>query len=290
MILLTGAAGKTGKAIIKALDARGHAIRGLVRRAEQVAPLKHLGVQDVIVGDMRDQVTMSKSMRGVRAVYHMAPNMHPEEIAIGQGMLKAAQAADVEQVVYHSVLHPQTKAMPHHWQKLHMEELLFESGLPFTILQPAAYMQNVLAYWPAILENRTYALPYSAKTRISIVDLHDVAEVAARVLTEPGHVGAIYELCGPEPLSQHEVASILAEHIGHPVQVELIPLATWKSHARASGLGAYQIETLAKMFAYYDQHGFWGNANVLGWLLERAPTTFSEFVRRTLQETATDAS
>ncbi len=65
-----------------------------------------------------------------------------------------------------------------------------------TILQPTAYMQNILAGWRSIVEDGIYRVPYPIDTRISLVDLRDVAEAAARVLTEDGHVGATYELVG----------------------------------------------------------------------------------------------
>ncbi len=280
MILVTGAAGKTGRAVIEALIARAQAVRGLVRRSEQVGLLKRLGVQDVVVGDMRDQAAADEAARGVRAVYHLAPNLHPEEDVLGQVALAASRAAGVAHFVYHSVLHPQTEAMPHHWQKLRVEEALLASGLSYTILQPAAYMQNVSAYWDAICERGVYPVPYAAQTRLGMVDLKDVAEAAALVLTEPGHAGATYELSGPEILSQTQTAAILAQHLCRPVRVECVPIEAWKAQARAAGMGDYQVETLVKMFRYYEQHGFWGNPRVLGWLLGRAPTSFAAFVER----------
>ena len=188
--------------------------------------------------------------------------------------------------VYHSVLHPQAEAMPHHWQKLRVEETLFESGLAFTILQPAAYMQNVLAYWTPLVERGVYPVPYAAETRLGMVDLNDVADVAARVLTEPGHTGATYELSGPDILTQHKTAAILAQHLERAIRVEVIPLATWKVQAHEAGLSDYAVETLAKMFQYYERNGFWGNPNVLEWLLGRPPTTFAAFVKAALASAA----
>jgi uncharacterized protein YbjT (DUF2867 family) len=170
--------------------------------------------------------------------------------------------------------------MPHHWLKMRVEELLFESGLPFTILQPAAYMQNILASWQMILGEGIYRVPYSAETRLSIVDLDDVAQAAAIVLTEPGHRGAIYELSGPEALSQHEVADIISKNIKRPVRVVQVPVESWQQQAQANGFGRYQIDTLTSMFTYYDEHGFYGNPNVLGWLLKRPPATFAAFIDR----------
>lgn len=284
MILVTGAAGKTGRAVIQALTARGEAVRALVHRPEQVRSVEELGAHRVVVGDMRVQATMDQAARGVRAVYHICPNVSPGEVAIGQAAITTACSAGAEHFVYHSVLHPQTEAMPHHWQKLRVEEQLFESGLFYTILQPSAYMQNVLAHWDQILEQGVYPVPYAVETRLSMVDLEDVAAAAAVVLTERGHAGATYELVGTEALSQTEVATVLGQQLGRPVRAKVVPLEAWKRRARVSGLGDYQVETLVKMFRYYECYGFWGNPRVLGWLLRRPPTTFAAFVERTARE------
>jgi uncharacterized protein YbjT (DUF2867 family) len=229
---------------------------------------------------MRTQAAVDQATQGVRAVYHICPNVSPDEVVLGEIAITAAQRAGVEHFVYHSVLHPQVEAMPHHWQKLRVEERLFESGLPYTILQPAAYMQNVLALWDQIVEQGIYPVPYAAETRLGMVDLEDVAEAAATVLTEPEHVGATYELAGAEVLSQVQVASTLGQQLGRPVRAECVPLEVWERRARGSGLGDYQIEALTKMFRYYEQHGFWGNPRVLSWLLGRPPTAFAAFVQR----------
>jgi len=283
VILVTGAGGKTGRAVIRALIARGETVCALVHRSDQVCATQGLGAQEIVVGDMRDQAAMDQAARGARAIYHICSNMNPDEVTIGQVVIAAARAAGVERLVYHSVLHPQVEAMPHHWQKLRVEERLFESGLSYTILQPAVYMQNVLAYWNQIVEQGIYPVPYAVETRLGMVDLEDVAEVAALVLTESGHVGATYELVGAEPLTQTEVAAILSRQLRRPVRAQAVPLDEWERMARASGMSHYAIETLLKMFRYYDRYGFWGNSCVLTWLLGRSPTTFSAFVERTVR-------
>jgi len=284
MILVTGAAGKTGRAIIRALVVREQAVRALVHRDEQAQLVKSLGAQEAIVGDMRDQRTLRLATRGVRAVYHICPNVSPDEIQIGKAAISAAQEAGVEQFVFHSVLHPHTEAMTHHWNKLRVEESLFESHLPYVILQPASYMQNVLAGWRAIVERGVYAVPYSVETRMSMVDLEDVAQAAAVVLTEPGHLGATYELAGPDALTQTQVAEILSKQLRRPVHAEQVTVEAWTRQAQASGMGAYQIETLVKMFRYYDRYGFSGSPRALSYLIGRAPTKFETFIERTIRE------
>jgi uncharacterized protein YbjT (DUF2867 family) len=278
VILVTGAAGKTGRAVIRALSARGQVVRALVHHPQQTRTAIDAGAQDVVAGDMRSQALMDQAARRVRAVYHICPNMSRDEFSMGQVALRAARAAELDHFVYHSVLHPQTEAMPHHWQKLRTEALIFEAGLPYTILQPAAYMQNLLAYWDRIVQHGVYAVPYAAETRLGMVDLEDVAEAAAIVLTEGGHAGATYELAGTDVLSPAEVAAILERQLGRPVRANAVSLETWERGARASGLEDYQVETLLQMFRYYEHYGFWGNPHVLTWLLRRPPTTFASFV------------
>ncbi len=280
MILVTGAAGKTGRAIIQALASLDEPVRALVYRDEQVPAIKALGAAEIIVGDLIDRLTIERIVRGVRAIYHICPNMSPDEIMIGRFVIDAAKAFSVEHFVYHSVLHPQTEYMPHHWHKLRLEELLIESGLPFTILQPTAYMQNILAHWQSILEEGIYPVPYSAETQTCLVDLQDVAEVAAKVLSSCKHFGATYELVGTQAISPTAIAEILSDELERPVSVQQIQLDEWEQNARAAGLGEFQIDMLLRMFAYYQEYGFAGNTNVLEWLLDRPSTSLRAFIQR----------
>jgi len=280
MIVVSGAAGKTGQAVVKALVRRGAAVRAFVYRPEQAEQAKTLGAQQVVFGDMQDAAIFKQVVAGATALYHICPNMNPNELSIGQTAIAAAQAAGLQQFVYHSVLHPHTEKMAHHWHKLRVEEQLFESGLNFTIVQPAAYMQNILAGWTAIVQEGLYQVPYAVETRLGMVDLEDVAEAVATILTEPGHTGAIYELAGPDNLSQTGVANILSDSLGRPVEARQVAIAQWQAEAEAAGLNSFAIETLVKMFQYYNRFGFCGNSNVLGWLLKRPPTSFKTFVDR----------
>lgn len=281
MILVTGSAGKTGCSVIQALIERDALVRALVYRQEQIQAVESIGARDVMVGDMKSQTLMEQAVQDVRAIYHICPNVSPDEVEIGRTVIAAAQKAGIEHIVFHSVLKPQTEAMPHHWKKMRVEELLIESSLPYTILQPAAYMQNILAHWDQITGEGIFPIPYPAETRISLVDLKDVAQAAAIVLTELGHEYASYELVGTEGLSQNKVAAVLSQEVGREVQTTVVPIETWRSQAIVAGLGDYQLETLTSMFRYYQRFDFPGNPHVLSWLLGRSPTSFSTFVERT---------
>jgi len=281
-ILVTGAAGKTGRAVIRALVAKQVPVRAFVRRSKHRDAVEKLGVGEVVEGDLRSRETVAAAVSGIKAIYHICPNVHPDEVGIGRRVISAAIAAGIERIVYHSVLHPQVEAMPHHWTKLRVEELLFESGLDYTILQPAPYMQNVLGQWRSIAGQAVYRVPYSLDTRVAMVDLEDIAEAAARVLTETGHLGATYELCGPDLLDQHEIAALLGRGLGKTVRALVAPRREWTEEAKAAGLGDYQIETLLDMFRYYERSGMAGAPRVLQCLLGRPPTSFAAFVARTV--------
>ncbi len=254
-VAVVGAAGKTGRAVVAALTARGVPVRALVH---------HPGTwPDERVVELADLDGLTVALRDVRAVYHLAPNLHPDEEGIGARIIEAATRAGAVRLVYHSVLHPQLPAMPHHAAKLAVETRVIESGLVWTILGPAAYLQNLL---PA---GEEIAVPYRLDAPFSLVDLDDVAEAAARVLVEPGHEHAIYELAGPAVTTVAQVAAIAG------VPARQVDRATWLAEQRGQ-LGEYAISALAAMFAHYDRHGLVGNPRILAGLLGRCPTTVEQ--------------
>jgi uncharacterized protein YbjT (DUF2867 family) len=279
MILVTGAAGKTGKAVIAELALQGADVHAFVHRDTHVSGVEDAGASAVTVGSLDDADALSTAAKKCEAIYHICPNVSPDEVIYARAAITASTANGIRRFVYHSVLHPHIEAMPHHWQKMRVEELLYASALDVTVLQPTAYMQNLAAVWPSIVDG-IYPIPYPILTRISLVDLDDVAEAAALVLTHDGHSGAVYELCGTAPLNQREVADTIAEVLGQQVRAQAETPEVWEARARYLGMPDYQRETLAKMFRYYAAHGLQGNPNTLRWLLDREPTSLAEFVQR----------
>ncbi|MBW6473166.1 MAG: NmrA family NAD(P)-binding protein [Anaerolineaceae bacterium] len=280
MILVTGASGKTGNTITRALTAHGMDVRAIVRHKKQIDPLKKLGAKEIVVADLLDGEKMNEVFFGATAIYHICPNMHPQEEEIGQLMIQAAQKNHLKHFVYHSVLHPQVEAMPHHWKKMRVEDQLFRISMPFTILQPAAYMQNVLGYLDKMLKTGEYRIPYSTSSRSSMIDLDDLAEIVVKVLTEEGHENAIYELCSHEALSALDVATVVAGVTGKLILASTLDRADWEKDARRAGLSDYAVGTLLKMFQYYEEYDFIGNSNQLTWLLGREPNSFLTFFRQ----------
>jgi NAD(P)H dehydrogenase (quinone) len=278
LILVTSAAGRTGRAAIRALAAQGVDVRALVRRPEQVAQVRTLGAAEVVVGDLRDRGVLRRAVHGTRGAYYVCPPMNATEDTIGERLIGALREADAGRLVYHSVLHPMIDAMPHHLMKLRTERLLVDSGLAYTILQPAPYMQNLFVQRYEVAMHGVYRVPYSALAPFSWVDLQDVAEAAARVVAEPGHAAATYELAGPEPLNSVQVAQRWEQALGRPVRSETIRLDAWARALGLSGLGGYELEAQGAIVSYYHGHGLVGNPNALTWLLGRPPANLADFL------------
>lgn len=288
-VLITGAAGKTGLALIARLaqlEPPGLEIRALARRADQRSRLERSGAHEVVVADLTDRSGLEAALEAIDTVYHICPNVHPEEVSIGGRLIELALDAGARRFVYHSVLAPRIRAMPHHWAKHQVEKLLTASGLEFTILQPAPYMQNVLAQKANLLERGVYRVPYALSTRFSMADLEDIAEAAAATLRGGDHSGATYELCAGGLLDQHEIAREVGRALGRKVQAETVDRAAWAREARSGGMPEAQIRTLVAMFRYYERTGMTGSAEPLAQLLGRTPRSFADFAERAFESRA----
>jgi uncharacterized protein YbjT (DUF2867 family) len=278
IVLVTGAFGKTGRRCIAHLVKRGVRVRALVRRDEAARELRDAGVEEACIGDMFDTKVIETALAGVAQVLHICPPMHPSEHELACAVVDESKRAGVRRFVMWSVLHPHA-AVPHHQRKQRAEADLIESGLSFTILQPGRYMQHLETIWGAVRTQGLHSFPFSTRSRFSLAHLDDLAAAATRVLTEDGHENAIYELAGPEALTQQDCARILSEALGRTVNAHAASIDEAVAKGRAAGLPEWRIETLAIMNRHYDAHGLEGNPNVLRWLLGREPKTFREYVK-----------
>lgn len=218
MILVTPASGHIGTSIVRALVKADQPVRAFVH-SERSLELKDHGVQDVVVGDLLEPAQLRSAFEGVTKVFHIGPPEHPHELAIGQTRIDLAQEHGVEQFVFFSVLHPPISALRHHWNKLLVQEYLVDSGVPHTTLQPTMFMRSPRQ----ALAQGVMAVPWAADQPMSVVDLDDVAEVAVKVLSEEGHLRAIYDLVGDRPLSNHDMAEIVSKVTGKPLKAQQVP-------------------------------------------------------------------
>ena len=271
-VAVTGAGGKTGRAVIAAAAGRGLQVRALVHRDDQVEAVRGAGAGDVHVGDQREVAVVTALLRGSDAVYAIAPNLHPDEVVMGQALVAGARRAGVGRIVYHSVINPQLTRMPHHADKARVEELLLESGLPTTILRPNAYHDNVLGHVESIRATGRWDVPYDPFARSASIALADVAQAAATVLAEPGHEHAAHDLSGPQLLAPADMARALTRVLGRVVLAR-----RGDPEAVVATVAPESRDRLRAMFACYDEMGSPGNPIGATTLLGRPPTSFLDW-------------
>ena len=279
-ILIIGANGLSGHALIRALRRRDVEVRALTTNEKSGQTLLDIGAADIAIGNMRDAEDLAVAMTGVDKVYHICPRMQPDELEIGQKVIAAAQQAGIRHLVYHSVIHPNIKPIVFHWDKMKVEAALLTSGLAYTCIQPTNYFQNVAWTWAEIAGGGVYRLPYDADKQLTWVDAEDVGEAAATVLTEPGHEGAAYCLCGPDgPLTRRDICGMLADVLGRDVRAETIDLDAFLGHERYAHRPEGEMVRLRTMFEFYDRHGLpFGNDWTLTNLLGRNPKDYRTFL------------
>jgi len=280
VILVTAASGNQGKLLVPRLLAAGHRVRASVQSEASAAALRRAGVTDVVVGDLADPGVLARAVRGVEKIYHVGPTLSPSERAIGFAIVDAARAEGVRHFVMSSVLHAITTDLVQHEIKRDIEEHLLSSGLEFTILQPTNYM---LAHRlkPAF-EHGVFELSWSLERKQSLVEIGDIAEVAAIVLGDTErHIGATYELASPGRFTAYELA-IISTVLGRPIEAREIDVDTFAKRMLGNAdpaIKAYEIRAMRAISARYSSNDFVGNPNVLTWLLGRTPTTFEYWVR-----------
>lgn len=272
-VAVIGAAGPTGRAVMTALSARGATMRALVHRSLGAA-----GGRDHRVVELASPETLSIGIEGVRTVHYIPPTYDAAEESYGANVIAACLRAGVDRLVYHSVLHAPTLSMPHHWRKAKVEMLLRDSPLAWTILQPAMYSQTAFAFLSP--DRATLAPGFDVDKLFTPVDLADLGEATARVLTDNGHEHATYELAGAERLSFADMAGVIADVTGRPVIARATDPEQVIMQAKARGFAGTALDELRLMMAYYDRHGLVGNGRVLATILDRAPTSFAQSVAR----------
>lgn len=285
-LLLTGANGRTGRALLQAMVAHGVEVRAFIRNEAQAGDLRALGATDIAVGDFMDEASIEDAVQGVDKVLHIGPPMHPDEIAISQRFIDAAKTASVKHFIYYSVMHPVRRDVRHHKLKLDVEEAVIESGLPYTIVQPSRYMQHLVPIWKTVLSEGVHSMPFNIDRQFNVVDLRDLADACAVIASEDRHFYAVYELAGPQALSQRDMAATISEVIGKPVEAKAVTWDAMEAKARAAGANDDRVAQMLAMNKHYDAHGFRGNSNVLEYILGRPSIRFKSYVKSLAETTA----
>jgi len=245
MILVTGATGTVGGAVVRQLVAAGHPVRALVRQpgAGRVPD----GVE-VAYGDLTRPETLAEALSGVERMYLLAP-LAPDLPHWEAGAIDAARAAGVRHVVKHSNLgadDPDATTMQR-WHRAG-ERLLEESAMAWTFVRPTGFMSNALGWAGTIRAQGTVYAP-AGDGKLAVVDPYDIAAVAVAALTGTGHEGRAYDVTGPAALSTVDQVAAIGAAIGRPLRYVDIPESTARDGMRASGMPAVIVEALLEFMA-----------------------------------------
>jgi uncharacterized protein YbjT (DUF2867 family) len=279
MILVTGATGLNGQELLRRLSAQGSAVRALVRnpaKAETIAELPHV---EIVQGDMARPETLAAGLRDIdRAM--LISSSDPMMLDVQTNFIDAARKAGVKHIVKLSGIMPELNSA-FRFARMHgeIEKRLEASGMAFTHLRAGEFMPAYFRQVPNITAKGAMFLPME-EARIASIDVGDIAEIAARVLTSSGHEGKTYPLTGPEALTMTEVAEKLSAATGKTIRYVNVPPDAARQAQLAAGMPPYLADALFQLFAERrngKEAKVWPDAQAL---LGRLPTSFDEFAGR----------
>lgn len=274
-VLTLGAAGESAGLVTRALAARGVEVRGLVRSAERAQQARLNGAVETVVADLGDRAALIRALQGTDAVFHVVPAFLPDEAAAGPVLVDAAVRAGVRRIVFSSVYHPSLMDLSNHRDKQPVEQAIYDSGLEFTILQPAMFMAQLTGYLAGAGQQGVITGPYSPESKMAYVDYRDVAEAAAAAFTTDRLVGGTFELAGPGEFSREDIAHEFSALLGRPVRAE----GAEPTHLDPR-LPEHLSVGLRRMLSHYQVAGMrGGNSLVLETILGRPATSVPDYLR-----------
>ncbi len=268
MILVTGAAGTVGGEVAKALAGAKASFRvGYRSRKPSISA-------EAVQLDLERPETIAPALRGVDAVFLLSNTVSPEA-----NLVRLARSAGVQRIVKLSVWAAGDEAYSFaRWHRA-IERAIEQSGVGWTFLRPNGFMQNVITYMgESIRRENAFYLP-AADSRISTIDVRDVAAVAVKALTGSGHERKAYELSGPESLSSADIAAALTRVLGR--QIRYVPVSSegYKKGAVAAGIPEGYADAAVDLYRYYGTGAAARVTSTVRELTGREPIRFEQFAR-----------
>jgi uncharacterized protein YbjT (DUF2867 family) len=277
MILITGASGNAGGAVLREVLKIGNGVRAMVRSKEESAKVPQGAT--AVIADFADKPSLRRALEGVDTVYLVCSPVR-ELVELESSMIDACREAGLKHVVLNSALGAGefAKSFPSWHRKV--EDKLKGSGMAYTILRPNGFMQNLIAYFAPSIRAQGAFYQSTGDAKISHLDLRDIAAAAARILRSPSqHAGKIYELNGPEPLSYAEVAEKISKATGRKVQYVDIPPDAQRKALSDIGMPDFMITALLELQEYYASGKAGKVDGTLESLIHRAPTKVDDFLK-----------
>jgi uncharacterized protein YbjT (DUF2867 family) len=281
MILVTGANGLAGSAVIREFARQQSPVRALVRSRAKAQALARLPAVEVVEGDMTQPETLVAALDGVdRILLISSPDQQMVETQ--SAFINSAKRASVRHIVKFSGLNASLDS-PFLFNRMHaeIERHLERSGMTWTHLRPSQFMAVYLREVPTIVPQGALFLPLE-DARLAPVDMGDIAKAAFALLHTPGQEGKRYEMTGPEALSMSEIAEQISHAIGRTVRYVNVSPAQRNQALLAAGLPDYVVDAL-DVQARERRRGATGEDVVhpeTHVAFGIPPTTFAEFARR----------
>jgi uncharacterized protein YbjT (DUF2867 family) len=273
-ILVTGATGANGSELIRRLSAAGMPVRAMVRtRRGGSMP----GVE-VVIGDFDQASSLQWALSGIERAFLVSNSSERAETQ-QLGFVKVARDAGLRHIVYLSRVNAD-KDSTVRLLRAHgiLEDAIASSGMAFTHLRPNLYMQGLLRFRASILSESRFAAPMGA-ARVSMVDVRDIAAVAARALTEDGHEGKTYDITGPDALTYGEAAAHLTQVLGREILFADIPEASMRATLAAWRMPEWQADGVIEDYAYYRRGEASSVSAAVRDITGVAPRSFLDFAR-----------
>ncbi|CAI9407573.1 NAD(P)H azoreductase [Pleomorphomonas sp. T1.2MG-36] len=237
-ILVIGATGNVGRPLVKALLARGEAVKAASRNGKPVD-----GAEGVVF-DVADPMTFPNAFEDVDRAFVMLPSGYTEAKALLLPIIEAAATRGVK-VVLQSVLGVDADdSIPYRQAEIALEK----SGVRWVVLRPNWFTDNFVNYWkPGIDAAGVIAVP-AADGKSSFIDARDIADSAAAALTTDRFDGKAFNLTGPEALGYAEAAALISEAIGKPVAYQAVDDDTFVGILVGAGVPEVYARFLASIF------------------------------------------
>jgi uncharacterized protein YbjT (DUF2867 family) len=249
LILVTGATGNTGSAVLQQLLEHRARVRAMVRAPSDTTRLSNPSVETV-VADFDNAESIDRALQGVACAYLVTPSGPNAEVQQIRFAERAA-AAGVQHIVKLSQF-AADEASPVRFLRYHaaVERRIRELGLSFTFLRPNLYLKGLLAFQGMIAHEGRFIAPIG-EARVSAIDVRDIAAVGALALTQRGHEGRTYTLTGPQAVTHSEMATAIGAAIGRSVTFVDVPPTVFSSALLSAGLTAWQVDGLIEDYAHY---------------------------------------
>ena len=254
MLLIIGATGKVGTALVAQLREQQLPFRALAHSPASLARLGEQGIDAVLVDEARPGWA-DAAFAGVDRAFLLTPG-GPDQPATERALVDAARRAGVRRIVRLSVLAADDSTVSLLRSHRQAEQYVRKSGLGYTFLRPNAFMQNLGTADLPTIRQQGAIFNSAADGRVSFVDTRDIAAVAVAALRDERHVGQTYDLTGPEALSYSEVAVKLTSLLGRPVRHVPLEDEAYRGALLSAGLPGSLAEGLAELYRFYREgHG-----------------------------------